>query len=70
MYPFQKGPEVSHLIGKRFTDSVGQKWELTGHNDLNVPYFSKVSAQSGQAGVKQYSNDLGKEFVKLWLAGF
>jgi hypothetical protein len=38
---FCKHPDVSQHIGKRF-HAANTEWECVGHNDLNVPYFSKV----------------------------
>jgi hypothetical protein len=50
---FRPYPSVDHLIGKRYTNLNGESWELVSHNDLNVPYFSKVL--NGKVQKKKYT---------------
>lgn len=66
-FVFQKGPKVAQHIGKQFTDSAGNKFQLVGHNDLNVPYFSKV--KNGKVGAKQYTHPEGEDAIKKWNGG-
>ena len=61
---FKKEPNIPKtLIGKRFTES-GATWELTGHNRLNVPYFSKVVR--GKTQKKQFTHTSGLKQVEKW----
>lgn len=67
------GPSIQHLFGRRYTDCDGQCWELTGCNDLNVPYWSKVCGRftnisvGTKAGKTQYTLTDGKRIVAEWL---
>ena len=62
---FKKEPEIpKSLMGKRFTDFDGDRWELTGKNKLNVPYFSKVVR--GRTQKKQFTHVSGYEQIKKW----
>jgi hypothetical protein len=50
---FRLGPEgVERALGMRITHGDGL-WELTGFNDLRVPFWSKVVR--GRAQKKQYT---------------
>lgn len=62
---FRKEPAIPKaLIGRQFTDFDGDKWELTGKNDLNVPYFSKVV--KGKTQKKQYTHMSGLRQIEEW----
>jgi hypothetical protein len=49
---FMATPDKSYIIGERFKDHRGQTWEVTGQNDLHVPYVTKVVG--GKVQKKQY----------------
>ena len=49
---FTPRPPINHLIGTRYTLPDGAIWQLVAHNDLNIPYFSKVTR--GKVGKRQY----------------
>ncbi len=64
---FRVRPDCSSLFGRQFLDGAdGTVWRLVAQNDLNVPYWVKVTG--GKPGKTQYTLSDGESIVARWLA--
>lgn len=52
-YKFEKNPDISYLVGTRYKLPNGKILELVGYNDLNVPYFGRITR--GKLSKKKYT---------------